>query len=150
MIIPEVAPMLTCTQSNDGYLYELQVRAAEGQDAITKIRIGPYFFKPEYRPRKVLGFPVGGPDNGFFLHKSTPRGWSRFTWEVLNDEPGHPVYISSSGVLNPGTSALFQFVSLHRPGGLRTGLEIFRSEKRYDCGVSGPDYHRFSDVAHAH
>jgi len=38
MIIPEVAPMLTCTQINDGYLYELQVHAAEGQEPIRRSR----------------------------------------------------------------------------------------------------------------
>jgi len=152
MIIPEVAPMLTCTQINDGYLYELQVHAAEGQEPITKIKIGPYYFKDNFRPRPGLfGIgTVGGPDSGFWMHKSTPRGWSRITWEIDNDAPGRPVYIVSRGALNPGTQGLFQFVSLHRPGGLRAGLEIYRTERHTDCGVSGPDYHRFSVSDHDH
>ena len=152
MIIPEVAPMLTCTQINDGFLYELQVQAAEGQEPITKIRIGPYFFKKQHRPRPgFLGIgSAGGPESAFMMHKSTPRGWSRFWWEIDNDTPGHPAYIVSHGALNPGTQGFFQFVSMYRPGGLRTGLQLFRGERTTECGVSGPDYHRFFDGEHGH
>ena len=151
MIIPEVAPMLTCTQINDGFLYELQVHAAEGQEPITKIKIGPYYFKESYRPRPGFMFiMIGGPDNGFWMHKSSPRGWSRITWEVDMDDPEHPAYIVSKGTLNPGTQGLFQFVSIYKPGGLRTGLKIFRGERSTECGVSGPDYHRFFAGDHGH
>lgn len=149
MIIPEVAPMLTCTQINDGFLYEMQINAAEGQDTITKIKIGPYYFKDQHRPRPgFLGIMMGGPDNGFLMHKATPRGWSRINWEVDADEPGQPAYIVARGTLNPGTQGIFKFVSMHRPGGLRAGLQIFRGERTTECGVSGPDYHKFSAGDH--
>ena len=150
MIIPEVAPMLTCTQVNDGFLYELQISAQEGQDAITKIRIGPYFFKDAYRP--TAGFmgigSTGGPEGAFLMHKSTPRGWSRLWWQVDMDEEGQPAYLVAHGAMNPGTQGLFQFVSMFKPGGLRAGLQLFRGERTTECGVSGPDYHRFFEAGH--
>ncbi len=154
MIIPEVAPMLTCTATNDGFLYELQLRGDEGKPAITKIALGPYFFLPEYQPKPVgpvgFGLTRGGPESGFWMHKSAPRGWSRLHWRVAHDEAETPTYLVSSGVLAPGTSGLFRFVSFFPPGGLRAGLALYRGDARYDCGVSGPNYERFLRGEHEH
>ncbi len=151
MIIPEVAPMLTCTASPDGFLYELVLRAAEGQPAITRVRLGPYFFRPEHQPHPfVLGLTSGGPESAFWMHKRAPRGWSRLRWEVAHDEPDTPTYLAWHGTLAPGTQGLFQFVSLFAPGGLRTGLELRRGDARYDCGVTGPNYEKFGRAEHAH
>ena len=149
MIIPEVAPMLTCTRSGDGFQYELLLRAAEGLPAITKIRIGPYLFKPEYRPRKGLfGTIAGGPETGFLMHKSTPRGWSRFNWEVATDEPDSPTYLVSRGVLHPGEQGIFKFISEFAPGGLRTGLQVTRNKDIRYFGVTGPNYEHFLEGDH--
>ena len=149
MIIPEVAPMLTCTASNDGFLYEMVIRADEGLPAITKIRIGPYDFRPDYKPHPLpLGLTKGGPESGFWLHKRVPRGWSRLRWEIAVNEPGEPTYLVSNGTLRPGTQGLFQFVSLFPPGGMRAGLEVSRGDTHRDCGVSGPNYEKF--LTHGH
>lgn len=151
MIIPEVAPMLTCTASNDGFLYELILRVREGEPTITKIRLGPYHFRPEHRPRPLfLGLTSGGPESGFWLHKRAPRGWTRFHWEVALDEPHSPTYLVSTGTLPAGTQGLFQFVSIFPPGGLRTGLEVYRGQERRDYGVTGPNYERFFEGDHGH
>ncbi len=154
MIIPEVAPMLTCTANNDGFLYELLLRADEGKQAITQIRLGPYFFRPEYQPKPLgpalLGLTRGGPESAFWMHKSVPRGWSRLHWQVAVSEAQTPTYLVSSGTLLPGASGLFRFVSFFPPGGLRTGLELYRGASRYDCGVSGPNYERFLRGEHEH
>jgi hypothetical protein len=154
MIIPEVAPMLTCTANNDGFLYELLLRAEEGKSAITQIRLGPYFFLPEYQPKPLglasLGLTRGGPESGFWMHKSVPRGWSRLHWQVALNEAQTPTYLVSSGTLLPGTSGMFRLVSFFPPGGLRTGLELYRGQSRYDCGVSGPNYERFLRGEHEH
>ena len=151
MIIPEVAPMLTCTRSGDGFQYELLLRAEEGLPAITKLRIGPYLFKPEYRPRKGLfGTISGGPENGFWMHKSTPRGWSRFNWEVVDTEPDSPCYLTSVGVLHPGEQAIFKFTSMLAPGGLRAGLEVYRHGEHRDYGITGPNYEHFLLGDHVH
>jgi len=151
MIIPEVAPMLTCTAVNDGFLYELLLRADEGRPAITKIRIGPFFFKPEYQPRPLaLGLTRGGPESAFWMHKRAPRGWSRLRWQVAADEVGSPVYLASEGTLRPGEQGIFQFVSMFPPGGLRTGLELFRGKEHWDCGVSGPNYEHFLQAEHTY
>lgn len=149
MIIPEVAPMLTCTASNDGFLYEMVVRADEGLPAITKVRIGPYHFREEYKPQPLpLGLSRGGPESGFWLHRRTPHGWSRFHWEVALDEPDSPTYLVSSGTLRPGEQGRFQFLSLFAPGGLRAGLEVYRQSSHRDYGVSGPNYEKFLDHGH--
>ncbi len=156
MIIPEVAPMLTCTATNDGFLYELLLRAEEGKPALTQIRLGPYYFLPEHQPKPLplglsaLGLTSGGPESGFWMHKSVPRGWSRLRWQVAVNEAQTPTYLVSSGTLLPGTSGLFRFVSFFPPGGLRTGLELYRGSSRYDCGVSGPNYERFLRGEHEH
>ena len=103
MIIPEVAPMLTCTAGSDGFLYELVLRAEEGKPAITKIRIGPYFFRHDYTPQPLpFGLTRGGPESGFWMHKRAPRGWSRLHWEVAENEPDTPTYLVSTGTLAPG------------------------------------------------
>ncbi len=149
MIIPEAAPMLTCTANNDGFLYELLLRADEGKPAVTQIRLGPYFFKPESQPKPLFpnlnlgGLTRGGPEPAFWMHKSVPPGWSRLRWQVALDEAEIPTYLVSSGTLLPGRAGLFRFVSFFPPGGLRTGLELYRGASRYDCGVSGPNYERF-------
>ena len=151
MIIPEVAPMLTCTRSGDGFQYELLLRAEEGLPAITQIRIGPYLFKEEYKPRKgPFGLMSGGPENGFFMHKSTPRGWSRFNWEIAEDEPDAPVYLVTRGVLKPGEQAIFKFTSAIAPGGLRAGLEVYRNKEHRDFGVTGPNYEHYLEGDHVH
>jgi hypothetical protein len=151
MIIPEVAPMLTCTASNDGFQYELQLRAEEGRPAITKIRLGPYYFRPDYQPKPLpLGLTSGGPESAFWMHKSVPRGWSRLRWEVAVNEPETPTYLVSTGTLPPGAVGSFRFVSFFPPGGLRAGLEIYRDNSRYDCGVSGPNYEKFLRGEHEH
>jgi hypothetical protein len=148
MVIAEGAPLLTCTKINDGYMYELVLRAEEGQAPITKIRLGPYPFKSEYQPRPgsgIFGITTGGPESGFWMHKRTPRGWTRFHWEVAEDEPGHPAYLVTQGVLAPGSRGSFQFVSFYPPGGLRAGLEIYRGSEHTDLGVAGPNYEHFLD-----
>lgn len=151
MIIPEAAPMLTCTANNDGFLYELLLQAEEGRPAITRMRLGPYYFLPEHQPKPLgLGLSRGGPEPSFWMHKSVPPGWSRLRWEVAFDEAETPTYLVSSGTLLPGKSGLFRFVSFFPPGGLRTGLELYRGESRYDCGVSGPNYERFLRGEHEH
>ena len=151
MIIPEVAPMLTCTAVNDGFLYELLLRAPEGKPAITQIRIGPFFFKPDYQPRPMaLGLTRGGPESAFWMHKRAPRGWSRLRWQVALDEPESPVYLVSQGNLAPGEQGIFQFVSMFPPGGLRTGLELYRGRDHWDCGISGPNYEQFLQGDHEH
>ncbi len=151
MIIPEVAPMLTCTAGNDGFLYELLLRAEEGRPSISKIRLGPYLFRPEYQPHALfLGLTRGGPESGFWMHKSTPRGWSRLRWEVALDEPDAPTYLVSEGTLPPGETGLLRYVSFFPPGGLRTGLEVYRGSGHTDYGVSGPNYEKFLRGEHEH
>ena len=143
--------MLTCTASNDGFLYELLLRAPEGQPALTKIRLGPYLFRPDYQPKALfLGLMWGGPENAFWMHKRVPRGWSRFRWHVAVDEPGSPTYLVSEGTLRPGRQGMFQFVSLFAPGGLRAGLELYRGSAHTDVGVTGPNYERFLQGDHGH
>jgi len=145
MIIPEVAPMLTCVSTADGFLFELVVKADADLPPITKVRIGPYRFKPEYQPRKGLfGMSAGGPEAAFWMHKRTPRGWSRLNWEVDESQDDKPAYLVSSGVLRPGQQGLYQFVSAFPPGGLRVGLEVYRGDDHKDYGVSGPNYEHFT------
>jgi len=149
MIIPEVSPMLTCVASNDGFLYELVITAAEDRPAITKIRIGPYLFRSDYKPRPgILGLSQGGPESAFWMHKRSPRGWGRLHWEVDENEPDSPVYLACEGNLAPGAEGLFRFLSLFPPGGLRTGLQMFRGSQHWDVGVAGPNYERF--LRHEH
>ena len=151
MIIPEVAPMLTCVANNDGFMYELLMRADEGKPAITRLRLGPYLFRPEYQPKPLfLGLTSAGPEAAFWMHKSVPRGWSRLRWEVALNEPDEPTYLVSTGALAPGTQGLFRFVSFFPPGGLRTGLEVYRGDARKDYGVSGPNYENFLRGEHEH
>jgi len=151
MIIPEVAPMLTCVASNDGFMYELLMRADEGKPAITCLRLGPYYFRPDYQPKALfLGLTRGGPETAFWMHKSVPGGWSRLRWEVALNEPDSPTYLVSNGNLEAGTQGLFRFVSFFPPGGLRTGLEVYRGGVRKDYGVSGPNYEKFLRGEHEH
>jgi hypothetical protein len=148
MAIAEGAPLLTCTKINDGYQYELALRADEGRPPITKIRIGPYRFKNEYQPRPgsgLFGITTGGPESAFWMHKRAPRGWSRFHWEVAENEPGKPTYLVTQGAIAPGTQGVFRFVSFYPPGGLRAGLEIWRGDEHTDLGVSGPNYEHLMD-----
>ena len=151
MIIPEVAPMLTCTAVPDGFMYELTLRAPEGRPAITQVRVGPYFFRPDHTPRILpLGLTMGGPDNGFWMHRRTPTGFGRWHWEVAVNEEDAPTYLVTRGTLSPGTRGLFQFVSLIAPGGMRAGLEVWRGDAHDDCGVTGPNYERFLRGDHEH
>ena len=151
MIIPEVAPMLTCVASNDGFMYELLLRADEGKPAITRIRLGPYLFRPDYQPKPLfLGLTSGGPESAFWMHKSVPRGWSRLRWEVALNEPDAPTYLVSTGDARAGNQGMFRFVSLFPPGGLRAGLEVYRGDARKDYGVSGPNYEKFLRGEHEH
>ena len=149
MIIPEVAPMLTCVQVNDGFQYELLLRAQEGRPPITGIRIGPYQFAPEHMPKPLFaGISKGGPESSFLMHKSTPSKWSRFRWEIATNEPGSPVYLVSRGILRPGQQGLFKFVSFYHPGGLRTNLAVLRNDQQSDYGVTGPNYEPFMSGHH--
>jgi len=45
---------------------------------------------------------------------------------------------------------LFRFVSFFPPGGMRTGLEVYRGDGRKDYGVSGPNYEKFLQGEHEH
>ncbi|MGO8670583.1 MAG: hypothetical protein ACLQVD_04345 [Capsulimonadaceae bacterium] len=151
MIIQEVAPTLTCVATPDGFQFELLLRAEDDKPAITRIRIGPYRFKPEHRPRAgVFGLSSGGPENAFWMHKTTPTGWSRWHWETVDTEPDHPTYLVTSGVLPPGKKGLFKITSLYAPGGLRAGLELYRGDDHTDYGVTGPNYEQFLEGDHGH
>ncbi len=151
MIIKEAAPTLTCVATADGFQYELLLSAPLDQPTVTKVRVGPYFFKPEYQPRNTfMGVMSGGPENGFWLHKSTPRGWSRWNWQVDESQPDSPAYIVSTGALSPGQQGLFKFISKYAPGGLRAGLEIFRGDQHTDYGVTGPNYEPCEATEHPH
>jgi hypothetical protein len=149
MIIKEVAPTLSCTASGDGFLFELPLNADPNLPPITKVRLGPYFFKPEYQPKPLaLGLSAGGPESGFWLHKKTPWGWSRWHWEVDTSQAEPAFYLVTSGVLSPGKRGIFQFVSIYPPGGLRAGLEVYRDDQHVDYGVTGPNYEHFLAGGH--
>lgn len=97
MIIPEVSPALECVQTADGFQYELLLRAPKGLPAITKIRIGPYFFRSEFQPRpfsfpfNLLGLSRSGPETGFWMKGRTvaalENGWTNGTrfWQKTPD-----------------------------------------------------------------
>jgi hypothetical protein len=147
MIIEETSPMLTCVKANDGYLYELAIKNSRHKAPIDKLRIGPYHFKPAFKPRNgFLGFPAGGPENAFWMHKRAPSKWSRFHWEV--DAFDSAAYLVIDGLLAPGETGEFQFLSLYPPGGLRAGLEIYRGSDHVDYGVTGPNYEEFLEEEH--
>jgi hypothetical protein len=143
-------PMLTCVQKNDGYQFELMVQVARDERAVTKIRIGPYNFRTECRPTPLLGglMSRGGPENNFWMHRSAPSGWSRIRWEIANDEPESPVYLTWEGRLEPGSMGVFRFISLYRPGGLRAGMIIYRDTEIENLGVNGPNYEKFESHGH--
>jgi hypothetical protein len=144
MIIEEVAPTLTCVAARDGFQYELLLRADPNFPAITKIRIGPYIFKPEYQPtNSFISLRSEGPDSGFWMNKSTPRGWSPWRWEQDKSLPDQPWYLVSKGVMSPGQQGLFKFISMYAPGGLRAGMELFRGTDHNDYGVTGPNFEHF-------
>lgn len=151
MIIDEASTTLTCVKGLDGFQYELLLKAAPDQPAVTKIRIGPYLFKPEHQPRLALfGFHVGDPEGDYWMNTwilgwktSTPANWSFWKWEV-DEVDGHRAwYLVTRGVLNPGKQALLKYCSNFGPGGLRAGLEIYRGEQHVDLGVTGPNYEHF-------
>ncbi len=146
-------PMLTCVQVNDGYQFELMIRLPADAEPVTKIRIGPFYFREQYQPRPILGglLTVGGPENAFWMHKSSPPRWSRIGWEVLMNEPETPAYLTWTGNLEPGGVGVFRFISLFLPGGLRQGLTLFSGVvgdriERY--GVTGPNYEKFERHEH--
>ena len=149
----EIAPpMLTCVQKKDGFQFELMITVPQGQADITRVRIGPYRFRDEFRPKSSLGgiLRTGGPENAFLMHVSAPPGWSRARWESASDEDGNPVYLTWSGHLEPGSTGVFRFKSLYRPGGLRTGLILTRGAQDEHYGVTGPNYERFEVNVHGH
>ena len=95
MIIPEVAPQLTCVASNDGFLYELLLRAEEGKPAITNIRIGPYLFRPDYQPKPLfLGLTAGGPESGLLDAQKRP---ARLVPPALGSGAGRAGFADVSG-----------------------------------------------------
>lgn len=151
MIIEEVAPTLTCVSAQVGFQYELLLRADPNLAAITKIRIGPYPFKPDHQPsNSMLSLNSDGPDNSFWMNKvgfwimrSTPVGWTGWRWEQDTTAEDKPWYLVSNGVMSPGRQGLFKFVSDYAPGGLRAGLEIYRGDQHSDYGVTGPNYEHF-------
>jgi len=150
MIIEEVSPTLTCVASGDGFQFELLLRADPNLPAITKVRVGPYAFKPEYQPtNSPFSMKTDGPDNGFWLNtgflriKCTPIGWSNWRWEQDVDAPHKPWYLVSRGSLSPGKTAMFKYTSMYTAGGIRAGLEIYRGDDHSDYGVTGPNYEHF-------
>ncbi len=144
-------PMLTCVHVNDGYQFELLIRVPLDEQPITKVQIGPYLFRSNFVPRKRLGglIMAGGPENSLFMHKSAPPRWSRIRWEVLEDQPGTPVYLTWTGGLDPGSVGVFRFISLFPPGGLRAGLVLTQGSTQLNYGVNGPNYERF-EAGHDH
>ena len=144
--------MLTCVQMNDGYQFELMVQVPFDDREITKISIGPYRFRKEYRPSPMLGGMLsrGGPESAFIMHKSSPPGWSRLRWETRTDEPDEPAYLTWEGHLKPGSTGVFRFISFYKPGGLRAGMIIWRGDDKQYLGVTGPNYERFEEHDHGH
>src|SRR5580704_13506738 len=143
MIIEEAAPTLTCSATEDGFKYELLLQADPKLSAITKVRLGPYFFKPDFQPtNSPFSLRSEGPDSGFWLNtgflkiKSTPWGWSAWRWEQDQNVPDNPWYLVSRGALSPGKTALFKLTSMYTAGGLRAGLEIYRGDDHSDYGVT--------------
>jgi hypothetical protein len=143
-------PMLTCVRLNDGFQFELLVRVARDEQPITKVLIGPYLFQDKYIPKKALGglITLGGPENGFLMHKSAPARWTRLAWEAKYDQPGCPTYLSWSGNLEPGNVGVFRFLSMYPPGGLRAGLVITQGNGTLHYGVNGPNYEQFEIKHH--
>lgn len=152
LTLDPAVPQLTTVSRPDGFQYELMIRVGPDEPEITKIRIGPYNFKPQYRPRPMLGglLNSGGPENIFWMHRSTPPGWSRPKWEQAVDEPGEPFYIAWSGHLDPGKIGVFRFLSIFPPGGLRAGLVIYRGDEVTKLGVTGPNWEKFEVGGHGH
>ena len=144
------SPMLTCVQKSEGYRYELLVQVGSDEDPITKIRLGPYRFRPEYRPIPMFGGFIsrGGPENAFLMHAGSPPGWSRPRWEIAKDEEDEPIYLAWEGRIDRGSTGVFRFLSFFKPGGLRAGLEIHRGKSVQRCGVTGPNYERFEHPSH--
>ena len=147
----EAVPQLTTVRKNDGFQFELMLAVPESDRPITKVRIGPYNFKKQHLPKLVLGGPIvsGGPENCFAMHVSSPPGWSRVRWEIDDTRPEHPVYLTWTGMLAPGTIGVFRFISIYSPGGLRAGLELFRGADVAHFGVTGPNYEDF-ETGHGH
>jgi hypothetical protein len=143
-------PMLTCLRLNDGYQFELLIRVPRDEEPITKVQIGPYLFREKYVPKKALVglLTVGGPENGFMMHKSAPPRWSRLFWEILSDQPGSPTFLSWTGSLEPGRTGVFRFISMFPPGGLRAGLVLAQGNQIHNFGVNGPNYERFEKDHH--
>ena len=139
------APQLTTVSKPDGFQYELLLEVHDGEREITCVRIGPYKFKNEYRPKAMLGGIItsGGPENCFWMHRGVPPRWSRPKWIIAEDEPDQPVYIQWNGHLAPGELGVIRFISIYPPGGLRAGLVIYRGEDISSYGVTGPNYEQF-------
>src|SRR3569833_441914 len=119
MIIEEASPTITCVATGDGFQYELLLHADPKLPTITKVRIGPYEFKPEYQPtNSPLSLKTDGPDSGFWLNtgflkmKLTPLGWSNWRREQDTEAENKPWYLVSRGALAPGKKALFKYTSM--------------------------------------
>jgi hypothetical protein len=142
--------MLTCVKLNDGFQFELLIRVPRDENPITKVQIGPYLFRENYVPKKAWGglLTLGGPESGFFMHKSAPPRWSRIGWEVFLDQPGSPTFLSWTGNLEPGKTGVFRFISMFPPGGLRAGLILTQGNLPVNYGVNGPNYERFEESHH--
>jgi hypothetical protein len=125
---------------------------APDEEAITRIRLGPYKFRPEHRPKPALGGLVstGGPENVFWMHRSVPPRWSRPKWVFAEDEPDQPYYLEWTGYLAPGSVGVIRFLSIYPPGGLRAGLVIYRGQEPTYYGVTGPNYEQFEAGHHDH
>jgi hypothetical protein len=148
----EIAPpMLTCVRKNDGSSFELMVTVCREEQELTKIRIGPYRFKPAHQPKPILGgiVTIGGPEYAFFMHQSAPAGWSRIRWEWDGEGDERGCFLAWEGRLAPGSTGVFRFLSMYAPGGLRAGMILFRGKDEAHYGVSGPNYERF-ESHHTH
>src|SRR5580704_1884902 len=107
MIIDEVCPTLTCVKGQDGFQYELLLNASANMPAITKIRIGPYLFKPEHQPgNAAFGFHGGEPESDFWMNTwilgwktSTPANWSYWKWQPAEVDGAPAWYLVTTGVL---------------------------------------------------
>lgn len=146
LAIPEeTVPQLTTVAKPDGFQFELLLSVAPTEREITRVRIGPYHFKDEYRPRSAFGglMATGGPESAFWMHRSVPPRWSRPKWIIAVDEPDQPVYLEWNGHLAPGELGVIRFISIYPPGGLRAGLVLYRGDEPACYGVTGPNYEQF-------
>ncbi|HEY3329561.1 MAG TPA: hypothetical protein VGK19_06030 [Capsulimonadaceae bacterium] len=148
----DVVPQLTTIAKPDGFQFELMLNVGADEKEITRVRIGPYHFKDEFRPKAILGGLIasGGPESAFWMHKNVPPRWSRPKWVIAEDEPDQPLYLEWNGHLAPGDMGVIRFISIYPPGGLRAGLVIYRGQEPTYYGVTGPNYEQFEIGSHDH